>query len=115
MSVLNKLFGDANQKYLNKLNPIVERINGLEKEFEGFSDEQLKEKTIEFKQRLGKGEELDNLLSEAFALVREGAKRTLKQRHYDCQMVGGIVLHQGRIAEMKTGEGKTLAATFLFI
>ncbi len=111
MSVLNKLFGDANQKYLNRLNPIVEKINNLEKEFEGFSDEQLKKKTIEFKQRLNKGEELDNLLSEAFALVREGAKRTLKQRHYDCQMVGGIVLHQGRIAEMKTGEGKTLAAT----
>ncbi len=111
MSILKKILGDANQKYLNKLNPIVEKINNLEKEFEGFSDEQLKEKTIEFKQRLDKGEALDNLLSEAFALVREGAKRTLKQRHYDCQMVGGIVLHQGRIAEMKTGEGKTLAAT----
>ena len=111
MSILKKILGDANQKYLNKLNPIVERINGFEKEFEGFSDEQLKEKTIEFKQRLDKGEALDSLLSEAFALVREGAKRTLKQRHYDCQMVGGIVLHQARIAEMKTGEGKTLAAT----
>ena len=111
MSILKKILGDANQKYLNKLNPIVEKINNLEKEFEGFSDEHLKEKTIEFKQRLNKKEELDNLLSEAFALVREGAKRTLKQRHYDCQMVGGIVLHQGRIAEMKTGEGKTLAAT----
>jgi len=111
MSVLNKFFGNANEKYLKQLGPIVDRVNSFEKEFESFSDQELKEKTIEFKQRLSKKQALDNLLSEAFALVREGAKRTLEQRHYDSQVVGGIVLHQGKIAEMKTGEGKTLAAT----
>jgi len=115
MSFLNKIFGDANEKYLKRIEPIVEKINSLEKEFEGFSDEKLKEKTAEFKERLnspsGKGETLDDILPEAFALTREAAKRTLKQRHFDVQLIGGIVLHQGKIAEMKTGEGKTLAAT----
>ncbi len=111
MSILTKIFGDANEKYLKKLQPVVEKINGLEKEFEGFSNERLKEKTLEFKERLKKGENLDNILPEAFALVREAAKRTLNQRHFDVQLIGGIVLHQGKIAEMKTGEGKTLAAT----
>ena len=111
MAILNKIFGNANEKYLKKLQPLVDKINGLEKEFEGFSNEKLKEKTKEFKERLRKGETLDNILPEAFALVREASKRTLNQRHYDCQLIGGIVLHQGKIAEMKTGEGKTLAAT----
>ena len=111
MAILTKIFGDANEKYLKKLQPIVEKINGLEKEFEGFSIEQIKEKTKEFKERLKKGETLDNILPEAFTLVREAAKRTLNQRHFDVQLIGGIVLHQGKIAEMKTGEGKTLAAT----
>jgi len=111
MSILGKIFGDANEQYLNKLKPLVERINSLEKEFEGFSNERLKEKTAELKEMITKGENLDNLLPEAFSLVRESAKRTLKQRHFDCQLIGGIVLHQGKIAEMKTGEGKTLAAT----
>ncbi|XOB46573.1 MAG: preprotein translocase subunit SecA [Candidatus Nealsonbacteria bacterium] len=111
MAILNKIFGNANEKYLKKLQPLVDKINGLEKEFEDFSDEKLKEKTKEFKERLRKGETLDNILPEAFALVREASKRTLNQRHYDCQLIGGIVLHQGKIAEMKTGEGKTLAAT----
>lgn len=111
MSIITKIFGDANEKYLKKIQPLVDEINSLEKEFEKFSDEKLKEKTKEFKERLRKGESLDNILSEAFALVREAAKRTLKQRHFDVQLIGGIVLHQGKIAEMKTGEGKTLAAT----
>jgi len=115
MSIITKVFGDANEKYLKKLQPTVEKINSLEKEFESFSNEKLKEKTGEFKERLnppaGGGETLDEILPEAFALVREAAKRTLKQRHFDCQLIGGIVLHQGKIAEMKTGEGKTLAAT----
>lgn len=111
MSILNKFFGDPNEKSLKKLKTIVTKINSLEKEFEGFSDEKLKEKTNEFKVRLKKGETLDDILPEAFAVVREISKRTLNQRHYDVQLVGGIVLHQGKIAEMKTGEGKTLAAT----
>jgi preprotein translocase subunit SecA len=116
MSITSRIFGDANEKYLKKLQPIVEEINGLEKEFEGFSNEQLKEKTKELKQKIvGGGTSnnlaLDDVLPEAFALVRETAKRTLNQRHFDVQLIGGIVLHQGKIAEMKTGEGKTLAAT----
>ncbi len=111
MAIFNKIFGSANEKYLNKLQPEVEKINNLEKEFESFPDEKLKEKTKEFKERIKKGETLDDLLPEAFSLVREASKRTLNQRHYDCQLIGGIVLHQGKITEMKTGEGKTLAAT----
>jgi len=111
MSIIDKIFGDQNEKHLKKLQPLVERINSLEKNFEKFSDEKLKEKTLEFRERLAKGETLDDLLPEAFALVREAAKRTLKQRHFDVQLLGGIVLHQGKVAEMKTGEGKTLAAT----
>jgi preprotein translocase subunit SecA len=111
MSILTRILGDANEKYLKKLQPIIEKINSLEPEFEKFSDQQIKEKTNEFKQRLEKGESLDDILPEAFALAREAGKRTLNQRHYDVQMIGGIVLHQGEIAEMKTGEGKTLAAT----
>ena len=111
MSILNKFFGNPNSKYLKKLEPLVKKINFLEKEFQGFSNEKLKEKTVEFKQRLKKGETLNDILPEVFAIVREVSKRTLNQRHYDVQLVGGIVLHQGKIAEMKTGEGKTLAAT----
>ncbi len=111
MSIITKFFGDANEKYLKKLQPTIEKINSLEPEFEKIPSEKLKEKTAEFKERLGKGEGLDDILPEAFALVREGAKRTLNQRHFDVQLIGGIVLHQGKIAEMKTGEGKTLAAT----
>jgi len=102
MSIITKLFCDANEKYLRKQQPIVDKINSLEKEFEGFSNEKLKEKTIEFKEQLKKGKTLDDILPEAFALVREAAKRTLKQRHFDVQLIGGIVLHQGKIAEMKT-------------
>ena len=111
MPLLNKIFGDANEKYLKKLQPIIEKINSLEPEFEKFSNEKLKEETHKLKEELTRGRASDDLLPEAFALVREAAKRTLKQRHFDVQLMGGIVLHQGKIAEMKTGEGKTLAAT----
>jgi preprotein translocase subunit SecA len=111
MSILRKILGDPNEKYLKSLEPIIEKINSLEPEFEKLSLDQLKEKTKEFKQRLEKGESLDDILPEAFALVRDASKRALNQRHYDAQLIGGIVLHQGKIAEMKTGEGKTLAAT----
>jgi len=111
MSIIKKIFGDYNQKYIEKLYPIINRINDLEKNFLDLEDERLKEKTFELKNRLNKGESLDDILPEAFALVREAAKRTLNQRHFDVQLMGGIVLHRGQIAEMKTGEGKTLTAT----
>ncbi len=111
MTFLSKLFGDPNERYLRKLQPIILKINDLESQFEDFSNEKLKEKTNEFKERLRKNETLDDILPEAFALVRESSKRTLHQRHFDVQLIGGIVLHQGEIAEMVTGEGKTLAAT----
>ena len=111
MSILTKIFGDPNDKFIKSLQPIVEKINSFESEFEKFSTEQFKDKTKEFKERLAKGETLEDILPEAFALVREAGKRTLNQRHFDVQLIGGIVLHQGKIAEMKTGEGKTLSAT----
>jgi len=111
MTLLNKIFGDQNEKYLKDLKPIIEKINSLEKEIESLSDENLKEKTLKFKEILSNGESLDAILPEAFALVREAAKRNLKQRHFDVQLLGGIVLHQGKIAQMLTGEGKTLVAT----
>jgi len=91
--------------------PLVDRINQLEPEFQALSDEQFRAKTIEFKERVSNGEPLDELLPEAFAAVREASVRMLDMRHFDVQLVGGIVLHRGKIAEMKTGEGKTLAAT----
>ncbi len=106
-----KIFGSANERYLKKIRPLVEKINSYEPEIKQLSDERLAEKTVEFKERIAKGETLDSLLPEAFAVVREAAVRTLKQRHYDVQLIGGIVLHEGRISEMKTGEGKTLVAT----
>jgi len=106
----SKLF-DSNTKELQKLQLLVFQINSLEKQFEKLKDEQLKEKTQEFKERLKEGNTLDQILPEAFALVREASKRVLGQRHFDVQLMGGIVLHQGKIAEMKTGEGKTLVAT----
>ncbi len=111
MKLFSKIFGDPNEKYLKSLEKTVEKINSLEKEFEQFSDTQLKEKTGLLKERLTKSEQLDDILPEAFALVREGAKRTLNQSHYNVQLLGGIVLHQGKITEMKTGEGKTLSST----
>jgi len=100
---------DSNEKVLRKMQPTVAKINELEPEYEKLSDEQLKAKTEEFKTRIQNGETLDELLPEAFTAVREAAKRTIKQRHYDVQLLGGMVLHQGKIAEMKTGEGKPLS------
>ena len=102
---------DSNEKELKRLQPLVNRTNELEPEFERLSDAELRAKTDEFKAQLEAGSSLDDILPEAFAAVREAARRTIGQRHYDVQLVGGIVLHQGKIAEMKTGEGKTLVAT----
>ena len=102
---------DSNEKELKRLEPSVKKINELEPEFERLSDDELHAKTEEFKARYKDGASLDNLLPEAYAAVRESAKRTIGQRHFDVQLMGGIVLHQGKIAEMKTGEGKTLVAT----
>jgi len=111
MSIFGKMFGSSNESAIDELRPVVEEINNLEKSFETLSDEELKKKTEEFRQRLNAVEPLDSLLPAAFAAVREAAKRTLDQRHFDAQLLGGIVLHKGSIAEMKTGEGKTLVAT----
>ncbi|HEU4329253.1 MAG TPA: preprotein translocase subunit SecA [Roseiflexaceae bacterium] len=111
LNFFKKLFGDANDRSVKQLMPIVQQINALEPQFQQLSDEQLRGKTAEFRARLEKGETLDDLLPEAYATVREGARRAIGQRHYDVQLIGGIVLHQGKIAEMKTGEGKTLVAT----
>lgn len=109
--MLRKFFGSQGERELKRISPIVERINAFESDLLKLSDADLRNKTIVFRDRLEKGETLDALLPEAFAVVREGAKRVLGQRHYDVQMIGGIVLHEGKIAEMKTGEGKTLVAT----
>ncbi len=110
-SLLKKIFGSSNDRYIKSLQPLIYEINSLEEGLQSLSDEQIKAKTFEFKGRIEKGESLDSLLPEAFATVREAAKRTLGQRHYDVQLIGGIVMHQGKISEMKTGEGKTLVAT----
>ena len=111
IDIARKFFGSANDRFIKKQYKIVEQINALEENFIKLTDEELKDKTIEFRNRLKEGETLDNILPEAFATVREAAKRTLGQRHYDVQLIGGIVLHKGMISEMKTGEGKTLVAT----
>src|SRR3989338_514832 len=111
MSIFTKIFGDANEKQVKNLLPLVEKINAFESDLQKLTDEQLKNKTKEFKERLAKGETLDDLLPEAFAVVRETSRRVLSQRHFDVQLMGGIVLHQGKVAEMRTGEGKTLSAT----
>ncbi len=110
-SVLRKVFGSRNDRLLKKLQKSVEAINALESEYEGLTDDALKNKTAEFRERLEKGETLDSMLVEAFATVREASKRVYGMRHFDVQMLGGYVLHQGKIAEMRTGEGKTLTAT----
>lgn len=107
---VSKIFGDQNARVLKNLEPIIALVNDLEKDFEKLSNEELRKKTEELKNRL-KSESLDDILPHAFAVVREAAKRTLKQRHFDVQLIGGIVLHRGEIAEMKTGEGKTLVST----
>jgi len=109
--LIRKIFGTENERYLKSIRPLVTRINELEPSIQPLSDDALVAKTAEFKQRVANGESLDSLLPEAFAVVREAGKRVLGMRHYDVQLIGGIVLHQGKIAEMKTGEGKTLVAT----
>ncbi len=111
MGLLSKILGDPNEKFLKKAQEEVAKINSFEADFEKLSSEDLKQKTFQFKERLEKGETLDDILPEAFALTREAAKRTLGQRHFDVQLIGAMVLHQGKIAEMKTGEGKTLTST----
>jgi preprotein translocase subunit SecA len=109
--VMQKIFGTHNERELKKIHPLVERINGLESEIQPLTDAELAGKTVEFRERLQQGENLDGLLYEAFAVVREASVRAVGMRHFDTQIIGGIVLHRGRIAEMKTGEGKTLVAT----
>ena len=112
MALFAKIFGDSNERVVRSLLPLVEKINSFELEFEKLTEAELKNKTLEFKRRiLERQETLDDLLPEAFAAIRGAARRTLNQRHFDVQLVGGIALHQGKIAEMKTGEGKTLVAT----
>ena len=111
MGLISKVFGTYSDREIKRIKPIINKINSLEPEIQKLTDKELKEKTTEFKDRLAKGETLDELLPEAFAVVREASKRVLGMRHFDVQLIGGIVLHQGRIAEMKTGEGKTLVAT----
>ena len=106
-----KFFGSSNDRLLKKLSPLVESTNNLEKKYEKFNDDQLIKNTLEFKEKIKKGTNIDDLIPESFANVREAAKRSLGQRHYDVQIMGGVVLHQGMIAEMKTGEGKTLVST----
>ncbi|MEJ2079740.1 MAG: preprotein translocase subunit SecA [Acidobacteriota bacterium] len=108
---LAKVIGSKNQRYLKRTKPVVDQINALESQVSALSAEELRARTAEFRQRIEKGASIDDLLPEAFACVREASKRTLGMRHYDVQLIGGMVLHEGRIAEMKTGEGKTLVAT----
>ena len=109
--VLKQIFGSANERYLKRLAKDVDAINALEPSIEALSDEELRARTETFRQQLAEGAALNSLLIEAFATVREAAKRTLGQRHFDAQLLGGMVLNNGMIAEMKTGEGKTLVAT----
>ena len=111
MGLINKIFGTRSQREVKALTPIVDKIEALSDEYKALSDQQLRAKTDEFKARLAKGETLDDILPEAFATCREAADRVLGMRPYRVQLIGGIILHQGRIAEMKTGEGKTLVAT----
>jgi preprotein translocase subunit SecA len=110
-NLLTSIFGSRNDRLIKTYRKTVQRINGLESQFESLSDEALKGQTAQFKQRLANGESLDQLLPEAFAVVREASKRVMKMRHFDVQMLGGLALHQGKVAEMRTGEGKTLTAT----
>ncbi len=109
--VLNKIIGNENQRQLKRLQPFVDKINFLEPAAQKLSDAELCQKTDEFRRRVSGGETLNAILPEAFSVVREAARRTIGMRHFDVQLIGGIVLHQGRIAEMATGEGKTLVAT----
>src|ERR1700733_6851136 len=110
-AVARKLFGSSNDRRVRKFQPKVDAINALEPEIVKLTDEQLRARTDEFKKQIAEGASLDDILVPAFATVREAAKRAIGQRHFDVQLVGGMILHEGRISEMKTGEGKTLVAT----
>ena len=107
-SFFEKVFGSYSDKELKRIGPLVDKIEALDEDMKRLSDEELKHKTIEFKERLNKGETLDDILPEAYAVVREASFRVLGMKHFRVQLMGGIILHQGRISEMKTGEGKTL-------
>ena len=107
MSMFSKIFGTHSQREVKRILPLVDKIDSLRPEMQKLTDEELRDKTREYKKRLEEGATLDDLLPEAFATVREAAKRVLGMEHYRVQLIGGIILHQGRIAEMKTGEGKT--------
>ena len=109
--IIDRIMRAGEGKILRELSKVVDQVNSFEPIFSNLSDDQLRAKTLEFKSRLSANETLDDLLPEAFAVVREAAKRTLGQRHYDVQIMGGAALHRGNIAEMRTGEGKTLVAT----
>src|SRR5258708_3351383 len=111
MAFWKRLIGDENTAALKRAEPIVDAVNALENDVRGLSHAQLKDKTTEFKKRLVEGPSLEDLAPEAFAVVREASRRTLGQRHFDVQLIGGMILHNGDIAEMRTGEGKTLVAT----
>ena len=111
MSLVSKIFGTHSERELKRIEPIVNKIESLRPEMQSLTDEELRGKTEEFKKRLQNGETQDDLLPEAYAVVREGAKRSLNMEHYRVQLIGGIILHQGRVAEMRTGEGKTLVST----
>ena len=110
-TVLAKVFGTQNERELKRIGPVVEAVNALEPGIQSLSDAALRDRTAEFRQRVTNGAALEDLLPEAFAVVREAGRRVLNMRHFDVQLIGGYVLHQGKIAEMKTGEGKTLVAT----
>src|SRR5690554_5645903 len=109
--LVKKIVGSRNERIINRKRKLVKKINALEPQFQKLSDEALRGKTQEFRDRLNAGETLDGLLPEAFAAVREASRRVLSMRHFDVQLIGGMVLHDGKISEMKTGEGKTLVAT----
>ncbi|MCG8489345.1 MAG: preprotein translocase subunit SecA, partial [Chromatiales bacterium] len=109
--IFTKIFGSRNDRLVKRMTKTVAQITSLESEIEQLSDDALKQKTVDFRARLDAGESLDGLMQEAFAVVREAGRRTMQMRHFDVQMIGGMVLHQGKIAEMRTGEGKTLVAT----
>ncbi|MCI7678906.1 MAG: preprotein translocase subunit SecA, partial [Clostridiales bacterium] len=111
MSLVEKIFGDLNKREVRKIEKIADRVEAYDEEMQALTDEELKAKTPEFRERLENGETLDDILPEAFAVCREAAWRVLGMKHFHVQLIGGVVLHQGRIAEMKTGEGKTLVAT----
>ena len=111
MGLMEKIFGDLNVKEVKKVEKIVDKIEALDEKMQGLTDAELKAKTAEFKERIAAGETLDDLLPEAYAVCREASWRSLGMKHFRVQLIGGVVLHQGRISEMKTGEGKTLVAT----